>query len=314
MRQDRLVRSHTLDPAQNLRQMGVGDMRLAAHGGNHPGLDPFQGGEGRLRQGFHIGRIGKGAGADTDRAADDMVLFEQGEIQRADLQFRRRIMHLQIWPYRENDAMGGHDPYSASKGCAELVTASFARTFFASSGSARVISVRAGNVIGGGDWAADRLIPDLVRAAVNEMEVQIRSPSSVRPWQHVMDPLLGYLLAIEHAMTRTKWSGFDCWNFGPNPGEELPVSDVVELFQAGWDGKPHVKFGKRDPGEHEAGLLRVDATKAKIELGWRPCTDNRGAVALAVEWFRLQREGGDARELTSRHIDLLTGAGSPAYA
>jgi CDP-glucose 4,6-dehydratase len=211
----------------------------------------------------------------------------------------------QIWPYRENDAMGGHDPYSVSKGCAELVAASFGRTFFNGPNQARVATVRAGNVIGGGDWAADRLLPDLVRAAVSEAVVEIRNPSSVRPWQHVLDPLNGYLLAAERIVTSQVWAGFDCWNFGPTSGEELPVRKVVELFQRIWNGSPTANIGVPQPAEHEAGLLRIDATKAKVELSWRPCTDNEGAVLTTVQWFKAQASGGDARQLAFEDIEKL---------
>ena len=122
-----------------------------------------------------------------------------------------------VWPYREDEAMGGSDPYSASKGCTELVAAAYAKTYFRS-GATRVVSVRAGNVIGGGDWAADRLVPDLVRAALSGAPVPVRSPSAVRPWQHVLDPLCGYLLAAEHTVGGLAATPTDAWNFGPNPG------------------------------------------------------------------------------------------------
>jgi len=208
------------------------------------------------------------------------------------------------WPYRECDAMGGADPYSASKGCAELVTSSYARSFFAE-GGCRVASVRAGNVIGGGDWAADRLIPDLVRAAVGGGQASIRNPASIRPWQHVLDPLSGYLLAAERQVTSKDGGPFDAWNFGPNPGEELPVGAVVEVFRAAWNGRPDVAFGKAV--EHEAGMLRVDSTKAKYELGWRPCTTNQGAVEAVVKWHRGEAEGHDPRTLCFADIEHLLG-------
>jgi len=210
----------------------------------------------------------------------------------------------QVWPYREGDAMGGADPYSASKGCAELVTSSYARSFFAD-GDCRVASVRAGNVIGGGDWAADRLIPDLVRAAVSGSQASIRNPASIRPWQHVLDPLAGYLLAAERQCAAAGSAPFDAWNFGPNPGEELPVSEVVEVFRATWNGRPDVVFGKAV--EHEAGMLRVDSTKAKYELGWRPCTTNQGAVEAVVNWHRGEADGQDPRKLCFADIEHLLG-------
>lgn len=208
----------------------------------------------------------------------------------------------QIWGYRENDAMGGSDPYSVSKGCAELVTASFAKTYFSNT-DARVASVRAGNVIGGGDWAADRLIPDLVRAAVSGASVSIRSPDAVRPWQHVVDPLIGYLLAAQHVHEGKAAKPFDAWNFGPNVGEELNVRSVVEAFQRSWDGAPEVIFGTES--SKEAGLLRVDNTKAKVELGWRPLSTNEGAIASSAEWYKAFAGGADPAALIDRHLDAV---------
>jgi CDP-glucose 4,6-dehydratase len=208
----------------------------------------------------------------------------------------------QVWGYRENDAMGGSDPYSASKGCAELVSASFAKTYFANS-DVRVASVRAGNVIGGGDWAADRLIPDLVKAAIGGTAVDIRSPDAVRPWQHVVDPLIGYLLAAQAVHEGRSARPFDAWNFGPNLGEELNVRGVVEAFQQSWGGAPEVIFGTES--SKEAGLLRVDNTKAKVELGWRPLSTNEDAVASAAEWYRAFAEGGDPGALVDRHLDTV---------
>ncbi len=210
-----------------------------------------------------------------------------------------------VWPYRELDAMGGHDPYSASKGAAELVACCFARSFFET--GARVVSLRAGNVIGGGDRAARRLLPDLVRGASSGDVIRIRNPHSVRPWQHVLDPLCGYLLALETAAERTQWSGFDSWNFGPNPGEELPVAQIVEVFQSAWPGALTVEFGDEAHRLHEAGLLRVDPTKAKIELGWGPLTTNRQAVAAVVDWSRDVLAGASPRQRTLAEIDALLG-------
>lgn len=210
--------------------------------------------------------------------------------------------HEHVWPYRETDAMGGRDPYSASKGAAEIVASSYARTFFAT-GPTRVASVRAGNVIGGGDWAADRLVPDLVRAALSQSTVAIRSPESVRPWQHVLDPLAGYLAATQEVYGRTGWTGFDSWNFGPNPGEEFSVREVVAAFQGAWGGGPQVEFG--DAVYKEAGLLRVDNTKAKVELGWRPTLTNAGAVEASCEWYRAVVGGVDARAKGFEQIERI---------
>lgn len=215
----------------------------------------------------------------------------------------------QIWPYREGDAMGGKDPYSASKGCAELVASSFARSYFTQSGP-RVFCCRAGNVIGGGDWAADRLVPDLVRAALTPDAVtEIRSPEAVRPWQHVLDPVLGYLFAVEDVVARSSWSGFDAWNFGPNPGEERTVREIASVLQSLWDGNPKVRYPEGGTGSarNEARILRVDNTKAKIELGWRPVFPGDTAVAAVVDWHRAVASGTGPLVAMERQIaPLLT--------
>ena len=215
-----------------------------------------------------------------------------------------------VWPYRENEAMGGSDPYSASKGAAELVAAAFARTYFGA-GSPRVVGVRAGNVIGGGDWAADRLIPDLVRAAQAGARVEIRSPDAVRPWQHVLDPLCGYLLAAERVFHGKVGAPYDAWNFGPDPGEELTVREVVEAFRETWPGPLDVRFRVGDPnGRREAGLLRVDSTKAKVELGWRPGLANAAAVSASASWYSMYaglNDDGAVRKFTESQIGSLSG-------
>ena len=210
-----------------------------------------------------------------------------------------------VWPYREDEAMGGKDPYSASKGCAEIVTSAFARSFFSDGSGPRVISVRAGNVIGGGDWAEDRLIPDLVRAYQNSNEVEIRSPSAVRPWQHVLEPVSGYLMAIDNTAGRASWSGFDSWNFGPTPGGEMTVAEVVSVFQNIVGGLPKVNFAKEaelQSQRKEAGILRVDPTKAKVELNWSPRWDNETAIKLTTEWYVNVLRGQDAFDLVSSEV------------
>ena len=212
-----------------------------------------------------------------------------------------------VWPYREDEAMGGSDPYSASKGCAELVTTAFAKTYFRS--GARVVSVRAGNVVGGGDWASDRLLPDLVRSALSGASLDIRSPSAVRPWQHVLDPVRGYLLAAEHASAGSSGSPVDSWNFGPAPGEELTVREVTELFIASWSGDVQVRYAEagRDAAslKQEAGILRVDSTKAKVELGWRPAMSDREAVTATARWNRAFADGENARRLACNEIEQM---------
>ena len=210
--------------------------------------------------------------------------------------------------------MGGSDPYSASKGAAELVAASYAKTYFRAHETAAVVSVRAGNVIGGGDWAADRLVPDLVRAAVSATTVEIRSPGAVRPWQHVLDPIAGYLLAAERALEGRAARPHDAWNFGPNPGEELTVREVVEAFRAAWTGDICVDYAEETQdaarSKREAGLLRVDTTKAKVELGWRSALTNADAVRSAAAWyvgFAGAADAGAVRKLSEAQIEGLLG-------
>ena len=203
-----------------------------------------------------------------------------------------------VWPYRESDPMGGHDPYSSSKGAAELVVAGYRRSYFETSGPA-VASVRAGNVIGGGDWAEDRLIPDIVRALLAGDRPLIRNPASVRPWQHVLEALSGYLLIAERLLGQDR-SVATAYNFGPSDDDAQPVSWVVERMleqwgAAGWD---------RPDGEqpHEAVLLKLDCSKARSELGWRPALRLEQALARVVEWHRHVASGGDARGISVEQL------------
>lgn len=187
--------------------------------------------------------------------------------------------------YREDDPMGGHDPYSASKGCAELVTASFRRSFFAGKDSpAAVASARAGNVIGGGDWAEDRLLPDAVRALQQGRPLVVRNPGAVRPWQHVLEPLAGYLMLAER-LCRKKgpWAG--AWNFGPRNQNAVPVSALADLFFRRW-GKGSWHAGKDRGQLHEADRLTLDWRKARRVLGWRPLLSLDDAVGLTVSWYQ----------------------------
>jgi CDP-glucose 4,6-dehydratase len=191
----------------------------------------------------------------------------------------------QIWAYRETDAMGGHDPYSASKGCAELLTAAYRDSYLRAAGVA-VGSARAGNVIGGGDWAEDRLIPDIVRAATVDGSVSIRNPASTRPWQHVLEPLSGYLqLAQGLLASPARFAG--AWNFGPDDTEDgVAVGPVAQRFVSVL-GRGRLDLAPPDPSApHEARLLRVDSSKAKIELGWRPRLGLRDAIDWTASWYR----------------------------
>ena len=212
-------------------------------------------------------------------------------------------------PYRETDAMGGHDPYSSSKGAAELVVAAYRRSFLAARGTA-VASVRAGNVIGGGDWATDRLIPDLLRAFEAGRAPLIRSPDAVRPWQHVLEALGGYLAIAERLL-----SGDDQfaagWNFGPLAEDARTVSWNVERMQASWGSATVDPIWSDGPHHHEAGLLRLDCTKVRQALGWRPALTLEMALDWVVAWHRALAAGGGARQLTLAQISAyaaLSGA------
>lgn len=201
-----------------------------------------------------------------------------------------------VWPYRENDPMGGYDPYSSSKGAAELVISAYRRSFF--SGKTGVASVRAGNVIGGGDWAADRLIPDLVRAFEAGKRPHIRSPQSVRPWQHVLEALGGYLMIAERLFGGDA-SAATGWNFGPSDDDAKPVSWIVENMLSKWgEGAPNGWDCPAGEQPHEAHLLRLDCSKARSELGWRPALSLNGALQLVVEWHRAVHAGEDARQIS----------------
>jgi CDP-glucose 4,6-dehydratase len=188
-----------------------------------------------------------------------------------------------VYGYRETDPMGGHDPYSASKGAAEIVIHSFRRSFFSKPGTAAIASARSGNVIGGGDWAANRLVPDIFRALEEERVLDIRSPDAVRPWQHVLDPLAGYLLLGQKLLEDpVQYAG--AWNFGPLPDNILSVRSIADAFSQ------YLKRGAwRDvsaPGQpHEAGLLMLDISKAIHHLGWKPRLEPASMVAMTADWY-----------------------------
>lgn len=190
-----------------------------------------------------------------------------------------------IWGYRENDPMGGRDPYSASKGCAELITASYIDSFFTNA-SCRVASVRAGNVIGGGDWAENRIVPDFFRAIQGNSELQIRSPYATRPWQHVLEPLSGYFALAAALFEDASLTGG--WNFGPYPNNNFNVKVLIEAIMD-YTQKGKCQFGEK-PLLHEAGLLKLDVTKAVNILKWQPVLDFQETIAFTADGYLSELE------------------------
>ncbi len=208
--------------------------------------------------------------------------------------------------YKEDDPMGGYDPYSSSKGCAELVTSAYRRSFFNDDGSEGVValsSARAGNVIGGGDWGDDRLIPDCVRAIEAGEGVQIRNPRAVRPWQHVLEPLSGYLTlgALSYRKNAAYSTG---WNFGPAPGEVLTVEDIVGLLVKEW-GKGRLEIDSSSH-PHEAGLLMLDCSKAEVDLGWCAAWDVQAAIEKTAAWYKAFYEGQSVQQTYDYTLGHIT--------
>lgn len=199
-----------------------------------------------------------------------------------------------VWGYREHDAMGGHDPYSSSKGCAELISSAYSRSFLKEAGIA-IATARAGNVIGGGDWAQDRLVPDVLRALERQEAVQVRNPEAVRPWQHVLEPLGGYLMLAESLFEEGQMES-EGWNFGPHEDDVQPVKWIAEHLCRMWGGKA---FWARQSGSHphEATYLRLDISKSRQQLGWRPRWRLKTALRQTVEWHKLWRAGEDMRDI-----------------
>jgi CDP-glucose 4,6-dehydratase len=203
------------------------------------------------------------------------------------------------WPYREKDRLGGHDPYASSKACAELVASSYARSLLKES-PVRVATVRAGNVIGGGDWARDRLVPDIVSALANGETPRIRNPGSIRPWQHVLEPLSGYLRLAERLFEQRLDFG-ESWNFGPNTDAVQSVSSVADAICAAW-GEGASWTREERPQPHEAGILTLDSSKARARLAWRPRLEYPDTVRWTVEWYKAYAGSADMATQTRRQL------------
>jgi CDP-glucose 4,6-dehydratase len=207
-----------------------------------------------------------------------------------------------VWGYRENEPMGGFDPYSNSKGCAELVTSAYRQSYFSGPNSInKVASARAGNVIGGGDWSEDRLIPDAIKAFEANKPLIIRNPLATRPWQHVLEPLSGYLILAQalHQQGSLFASG---WNFGPGDEDNRAVKEVVDLLISGWGETARwEKEGSEQP--HEANLLRLDCSKARSQLGWTPKWNLEMATQKVVDWQKAYQVKKNMREISLAQIN-----------
>lgn len=210
-----------------------------------------------------------------------------------------------FWGYRENEPMGGYDPYSNSKACSELITSAYRNSFFNpknyNSHGVGIASVRSGNVIGGGDWSADRLMPDCVRALLDKKRIVLRNPNAVRPWQHVLEPLSGYLLLAQKLYNNgPKYS--EGWNFGPDEGDTKPVEWIVKKICEKWGQNASYKI---DKGEHphEAHYLKLDCSKAKEKLGWYPRWNLEKAIDSVIEWTQAYQENKDVRKACLKQIE-----------
>jgi len=206
--------------------------------------------------------------------------------------------------YREIDPLGGHDPYSASKAAAEIVAASYRRSFFEVNEGHRayVATARAGNVIGGGDWAADRLVPDCLRSFAANESVRLRFPNAVRPWQHVLEPLAGYLLLAEQLVGANGGKFAKAWNFGPDASGDGTVGEVAHTAARLWGDGAHVEYVPATENPHEAGLLRLDSSYARSELDWRPRWSLRRALEETVDWQKAWCQGANMASVTSDQI------------
>jgi CDP-glucose 4,6-dehydratase len=206
-----------------------------------------------------------------------------------------------VWGYRENDPMGGYDPYSSSKGCSELITTAYRNSYFNNAETA-IASARAGNVIGGGDWAEDRLIPDIIRSISQKKTIVIRNPKATRPWQYVLDPLYGYLLLGKLLYENGKQYS-SAWNFGPGDQDFMTVEDVVKKSIEIW-GEGDYTFDKSEQ-PHEANLLKLDTSKSRLKLNWKSTINSNEAIIRTIKWYKYyaeHRKTEDIMEYSKKQI------------
>lgn len=212
-----------------------------------------------------------------------------------------------VWGYRENEPMGGFDPYSNSKGCAELVTSAYRSSFFGGAGAPALGSARAGNVVGGGDWTPRQLVPDVMQALISERPIRLRSPQAVRPWQFVLEPLAGYLLLAERLAATDGATVAQGWNFGPAYADCWPVARIVDSLVEAWGAGEWID----DSGGHfhEAGYLKLDSSMAHERLGWRPCLPLPEALRWVAAWYRAFDAGEDIAAVTREQIRRFAARG-----
>ena len=216
-----------------------------------------------------------------------------------------------IWGYRENEPLCGYDPYSNSKSCSELITSSYRNSFFnpdkyGTGHHVALASARAGNVIGGGDWAKDRLIPDILKSFENQEPVFIRSPYSIRPWQHVLEPLSGYLTLAEQLYSEKGIEYAEGWNFGPNDADSKPVEWIVNKMCNLWGNGASFKIDE-NPQPHEASYLKLDISKADFKLNWRPIWSLETSLKKIIEWNKLYNQNSNILEICQQQIKEFSG-------
>ncbi len=220
-----------------------------------------------------------------------------------------------VWGYRENEPLGGYDPYSSSKACAELVTSAYRNSFFNpvkyDEHGIALASARAGNVIGGGDWALDRLIPDIMRSIAQGESVRIRNPRAIRPWQHVLDPLSGYLVLAEH-LYNGRGAYCESWNFGPHELDARSVQWIVEQLTQRWGDGACWEIDN-NPQPHEASFLRLDCSKAHSQLGWQPRWNLKSALEAIVDWYIAYKHGDNMRQKTIQQIEAYSAPPDPKF-
>lgn len=210
------------------------------------------------------------------------------------------------WGYRENEELNGYDPYSNSKSCSELVTSSYKYAFFGGENETTISTVRAGNVIGGGDFAADRIIPDCVRATLSGEEIIVRNPNSTRPYQHVLEPIAAYLMIAQRQYESSEYAG--CYNVGPDESDCYTTGDIVTLFCDTWKkiaDTNAVWKCQSDNGPHEANFLKLDCSKLKRTFGWKPVWNVEKAMEMIVEWYYAYANGSDIRKVMDHQIEVF---------